>query len=132
MKKNNEERGTILNTPRKMLIPDNSGNGNHITMIVNWTPFIKDCNYIKLVMPNGDECIVQKDEFRSLMMMIAKEEDIVKMGQTQITEVKVVQKPVTIEATRDIKKGEMIHFVDTFKFEVPQQIVTGRSEEKGR
>jgi len=115
---------TILDTPRKVIIPDVSGNGNHITMIVNWNSFIKDCEYIKLIMPNGDECIVQKDEFRSIIMLISKEEEIVSMGKTKIETVRSLTIPVKVKASRNYKAGEEIHAVVNYKFRIPQELIS--------
>ncbi len=114
---------TIMDTPRKLLIPDNSGNGNHITMVINWNPFIKDCEYIQLIQTNGDKCIVQKDEFRSLMMMIATEEELVDLGKQQIETVRVLQIPVEIVCSRNYRKGETVYGLAHYKFSVPQEIV---------
>ena len=130
--KDNKKTTSIIDSPRKLMIPDNSGNGNHIVMVVNWNPFIKNCEYIKLIMPNGDDCIVQKDEFRSLMMMIAKEEEITDMGQTRVETVRALQIPVTITASRNYKRGEKIYALANYKFRVPQEIVKHKEEFKGR
>ena len=127
LKKQKEKATTILDSPRKLIIPDCSGNGNHLTMVVNWNPFIKNCEYIKLIQTNGDECIVQKDEFRGLIMMIAKEEEISDMGKVRVRTVRVIEKPVTIQLTRNCKKGEIITVMDRFKFEQPQDIVVNQA-----
>jgi hypothetical protein len=124
--KNNKENNTILNTPRKLLIPDNSGNGNHITMVINWNPFIKNCEYIKLIPKDGKECVVQKDEFRSLMMMIAKEEELTELGKTQIETVRSLQIPVRIQLSRNYKKGEIVAALAQYKFRVPENIIVNR------
>ena len=122
------KNSTILDTPRKLIIPDVSGSGNHITMVVNWSPFIKNCEYIKLIMPSGDECIVQKDEFRSLMMLIAKEEEVTDMGKTKVETVRALNIPVFIKASKNYKKGETIPAVARYKFKVPQDIITNEFE----
>ena len=122
------KNSTILDSPRKLIIPDVSGSGNHITMVVNWSPFIKNCEYIKLIMPNGKECIVQKDEFRSLMMLIAKEEEITDMGKTKVETVRALNIPVFITASKNYKKGEVIPAVARYKFKVPQEIITSDFE----
>jgi hypothetical protein len=115
---------TTITEPRKLVIPDCSGNGNNITMVINWSKFIHNCEYIKLIMPNGDDCIVQKDEFRTLMMMIATQEEITEMGRQKVQTVRVIEKPVVIQAPRDIKKGEQIHFIDRIQLPVPIDVIT--------
>jgi len=126
MKKKNET--IILNTPRKLIIPDNSGNGNHLTMVINWSPFIKNCEYIKLIQTNGDECIVQKDEFRTLLSMIATEEELTAMGRQKIRNVKVLRGHINLT----MKKDTILHKGQTYPvpYEIPLKVPLDILEEQ--
>jgi len=106
--KNKPESSIIIDEPRKLLIPDESGKSNHITMVINWNKNIKDCEYIKLIYPDGSESIVQKDRFRSIMFLIANQEEREKMARQRITTVRTIKKNYTIEFNKDtaFRKGE--------------------------
>lgn len=125
MKKPEENNETIITGPRKLVIPDASGNGNHITMVINWSPFIKNCEYIKLIMPNGDDCVVQKDEFRSLMTMISTQEEAMAMGRQKVRSVRVLRGHLNMTMKEDVtlKKGQTYPVPYEIPLKVPIDVI---------
>ncbi len=116
MKYQKPKQSTIIDEPRKLVIPDESGRGNHIVMVINWNDKIKDCEYLKLVMPDRSECIVHKEKFRSILFLIANQEQREKMGRMRITTVRTIKQNYEFQANKDfnIRAGE--------KFTVPIEI----------
>ena len=115
----------MITEPRKLVIPDESGKGNHITMVINWNKNIKDCEYIKLLLPDGNETIVQKDKFRTLMMMIAKQEEVEAMGRQNISTVKVLKGHISVTPKRKIvlEQGQTYPIPYEIPLKVPMDII---------
>jgi len=122
----------IISEPRKLVIPDKSGHGNHLTMVINWSPKIKNSEYIKLVLPNREECIVQKDEFRTLMSMISSEEEAAMMGRQKIRTVKVLKGHLTITPTKKMvfEKGQTFHIPYGIPLKVPMEVLHDDDDEQ--
>jgi hypothetical protein len=124
----------MITESRKLVIPDESGKGNHITMVINWNKNIKDCEYIKLLLPNGSETIVQKDKFRTLMMMIAKDEEIEAMGKQEMTTVKVLRGHISVAPKKKIvlEPGQTYPIPYEIPLKVPIDIIKDQEGFKPR
>ena len=111
---------TILDEPRKLVFPDESGRGNHLQFQINWNKRVKNCGYLKFFFPDGSECIVKKEYFRSIMMFLANEEEIMSQARQKIHTVRTVEKRLFFKLSRDFKKGETIFF--DAKIQIPVDI----------
>ena len=114
------ENKSVLTEPRKLVFPDESGRGNHLKFQINWNKRVKNCGYLKFFFPDGKECIVKKEYFRSIMMFLANEEEILSQARQKIHTVREIGKIETIRLTRDFKKGEYINI--PVKIQVPVDI----------
>ena len=111
---------SVLTEPRKLVFPDESGQGNHLKFQVNWNKRVKNCGYLKFFFPDGKECIVKKDYFRSIMMFLANEEEMMSQAKQRITTVRTIGKRITFTLKRDFKKGETVYY--DFTVQVPVDI----------
>ena len=111
---------SVLDEPRKLVFPDESGHGNHLKFQINWNKRVKNCGYLKFFFPDGKECIVKKDYFRSIMMFLANEEEIMSQARQRVNTVREVQKIYTIKLHRNFKAGESINI--PVKIQIPVDI----------
>jgi len=111
---------SVLDEPRKLVFPDESGHGNHLKFQINWNKRVKNCGFLKFFFPDGKECIVKKEYFRSIMMFLSNEEEILNQARQKIQTVRTVEKRLTFKATRDIKEGEPFYY--DMKIQIPVDI----------
>ena len=99
----------MIDEIRKLMLPDSSGRGNHLPILLNWNKKVGKCKYVRFVLPGGD-CVVHKDHLRSIMFIIGTDEEQRRMGKRRVTTVRTMTKRVEVVTTRDIRKGEKLVF----------------------
>ena len=110
----------MLNEPRKLVFPDESGQGNHLKFQINWNKRVKNCGYLKFFFPDGKECIIKKEHFRSLMMFLANEEEVLTQARQRVNTVREVDMIYTVKLNRNFKQGEYLNI--PVKIEIPVDI----------
>lgn len=98
----------MIKESRKINVQDYSGKGKDLELLVNWNSVVKDCKYVQFKI--GDEkCIIKKENFLYLSFLMADEKEQDKIIQADLKNVQNRNTIISIEATRDIKKGESLN-----------------------
>lgn len=88
-----------------------------LTIEVNWSKEVTPCKQIKVTM-DGKEELVEHADFYTMMMLFADDKTQEDMIETKSTEMRVVQRMLTIRAKTDMKAGESI--VVPYKYSIPE------------
>lgn len=109
---------------------------NNFTAEVNWNEKdekTNNCKMLRIIFPDGKECIMKKEQFTALLFAIGNEEEQRKMIPQKITRVRWYETVLSIKATKDIRKGESITF--PIKLTMPseeEQIIGALKSESAR
>ena len=109
----------MIKSHEMLMVPDENKE-KPLKIEVNWNPKDKRSNEAKLlrfIYPNGDEAIVRREHFQSILFALGKQEDQKDMIPYTVTSTRWYETTVGVKAMKDIKKGEMVVF--PVKFHIP-------------
>ena len=98
----------MIKESRKLNVQDMSGKGKDLELLVNWTSVVKDCKYIQFKI-GQEKCVIKKEHFLYLSFLIADDAEQDKIIVAELTNVQNRNTIITIQATKDIKKGEELN-----------------------
>lgn len=111
----------MIKSSKRLLLPDISGQNNHIPIAVNWNKRVSGCKFVKFFLPGDKTMVVDRNHLQSIIFMISKKEEQMRMMKRRIVTVKEVTYPISITAKQDIKKGETMKAYTTFRIPVYDQ-----------
>ncbi len=97
----------MLKGYEKMELPDKSKHRN-VKFEVNWNEDVNDCKAVRVTI-DGKSAVIDTKYLNSFLFMIGDPESQKKMIPQKTKNVRHFSKVVTIEATKDIPKGQKIH-----------------------
>ena len=98
----------MIKSNRKFNLSDIAGRNRDATLEVNWNDMVKDCKYIKLTM-NGQTSVISKEDYMFLAFMIADEDEQQTLINPNLTFTENRQTMISVQATRDIAKGDSLN-----------------------
>lgn len=119
----------MIKTHQKFRLPDENKKKEFL-MEVNWDPSdssTNECKYIKVIAPNGDMSLVKRDHLHGIFFVMANSEQQRQMIPQTITRSRWYETIVSVQAKKDIRKGEQITFpikltLPTFEEEVIAEV----------
>ena len=93
-------------------VPD-EGKRHEILLEVNWepkNPKTNNCQLIRVTLPSGEVIMIRKDYIMSIMFALGNEEEQRKLIPKVERKSRWYETVVSVEANKDIKKGENITF----------------------
>jgi len=113
-------------------LKDESGK-NDLIIEVNWDKGNKktnDCKILKLIYPDKTQAFIKREYLNSLLFVIGVPEEQRKMLPQTITRAKWYETTLSIEAKKDIRKGEKIIFPIKITLPAEREEVIGKVEKK--
>lgn len=80
---------------------------------VNWSPKdekTNNCKYLRLIFPDKTISLIKKESLNAILFMIGTEEEQRKMIPQVTRKSRWYETVVSVEATKDIRKGESLTF----------------------
>lgn len=90
--------------------------GGEMSVAVNWNPFIKDSEFVKIRV-NDEEVIVPRGAFVRAAMMVASDREQEQMIPVKQTPIRHLSKVVTLRLSRNFKQGETLQI--PVNFDIP-------------
>ena len=98
---------------------------NDFFLEVNWikNKDVNECKLLRFIFPNGDEAYVKKEHFMALLFALGSEDEQRKMIPQTVQRVRWYETVVSVQAKKDIRKGERIVFPIKLSLPGPEEEV---------
>lgn len=101
----------MISTHEQFVLADKNGK-NDLTAEVNWKedPDVSDCRVFKFILPDGKEAYIDRKHLVEMLFACGKEEEQRSMIPQTVVNVRWYETTLSVKATKDIRKGELITF----------------------
>ena len=86
-------------------------------MEVNWAPEVVPCKKVKFTLDFSEQ-VIDYNEFYTMMLLFGKDSEQEKIIPVNHTEMRVVERMISVRAKNDMKAGEVMSF--PYRYAIPE------------